>query len=411
MSENKDIVITGIGVLTAAGIGKQEAWSGLLSGKSFLSPINDFDTTRYTSKVAGKIRDFDPTTFLNPRVIAQTDRWTHFDLINTQEALRDAGIDLHDEDPTKIAAVFSAGTGGNNFGQQQLHLCWEQGPNYVSAFQSIAWFYAASIGQVSIQQGVRGYGRNICAEAAGGLIALAHAAKIIHQGVCDVAIVGGSEAPLSPYALACYQASGFVSPATGEMPYRPFDKSRSGAVLGEGGAAFCVESRQHALKRNAHIYATISGSGQTFDGISSREPASDGAQYARAMTQALSSARLHPSEINWIICDGLGTRNGDISEVRALHSTFGDELAAIPASAPKSMFGRLFNGGAHVDVASALLGMEENIVLPTIGYTEPDPECDIDCVPGEPRSQRIQNILIGARGFGGFNAALVLSRA
>lgn len=405
-----EAVITGLGVVSPAGIGKAQFWEGLTSGQSFLAPITHFDTTKFASKIGGVVPHFDATHFLDPRIIPQTDRWTHFDLICAKEALADAQLDLQNEDATRIGAVFAAGTGGNAFGQQQLHLCWEKGPQHVSAYESIAWFYAASIGQVSIRNGIRGYGRNICAEAAGGLIALAHAANIIAQGTCDIVIVGGSEAPLAPYAFACLQASRLISSEGGCYPYRPFDATRSGTIVGEGGAVFCLESKEHALRRNAHIYAEIAGSGQTFDGVSAREPASDGQEYARAMQQALKRAHVPPSQIDWMVCDGLGTQDGDTSEVRALQQVFRTDLAHLPASAPKSMIGRLFNGASTVDVAMALLGLQSNTILPTVGYSQPDPSCSIDCVPHTARSQHLKNVLVGARGFGGFNAALVLSK-
>jgi 3-oxoacyl-(acyl-carrier-protein) synthase len=407
---SREAVITGIGVAAPAGIGRNAFWDGVLSGESFLAPVTRFDTTKFSSKVAGVVSDFQPASFIDPRIIAQTDRWTHFDLVCAKEALADAGLDLQQEEPTRIGAVFAASTGGNEFGQQQLHLCWEKGPRYVSAYQSIAWFYAASIGQVSIQNGIRGYGRNICAEAAGGLIALAHATKIIEQGMCDVVVVGGSEAPVAPYAFACYQTSGQISPETGPYPYRPFDATRSGAILGEGGAAFCVESKEHAQRRNASIYARIAGGGQSFDGQRTRGPESSGHQYARAMQQALRSAQIAPTEIDWVLCDGLGTQEGDSAEFKALQQVFGCDLASIPASAPKSLFGRLFNGASTVDVAMALLGLQADVILPTFGYTQPDPNCLLDCVPNEPRSQRMKNILVGARGFGGFNSSLIISK-
>jgi 3-oxoacyl-(acyl-carrier-protein) synthase len=380
----------------------------MVSGQSFISPITRFDTTRFACKVAGTIANFDPREFLDPRTIVQTDRWTHFDLASTKQALVDAQLHIDQEDPTRIGAVFAAGTGGNAYGQRQLHLCWEKGPHSVSAYQSIAWFYAASIGQVSISNNIRGYGRNICAEAAGGLMAFAHAAKVIAHNVCDVVIVGGSEAPVAPYILACHEASGLIS--TDSSPYRPFDAHRTGSVIGEGGAVFCVESKEHALQRHATIYAEIAGCGHTFDGTYQREPAPDGKEYARAIRLALTSAHMEPSDIDWILCDGLGTQSGDISEVNALQNVFGSDLTSIPASAPKSMIGRLFNGASTVDVATALLGMKNNTLLPTAGYMHPDPLCALDCVPNASRPHHIQQVLVGARGFGGFNAALVLKK-
>jgi minimal PKS chain-length factor (CLF/KS beta) len=408
MPENA--VITGMGVVTPAGMGVADFWQGMVSGQSFISPITKFDPARFSSRVAGSVQNFDPADFLDPRIIVQTDRWTQFDLACARQAIADAGVSIQDEEPKKIGAVFAAGTGGNEYGQQQLHVCGAQGPKYVSVYLSIAWFYAASIGQVSISNKIRGYGRNICAEAAGGLIALGHAAKVIANKTCEVVMVGGCEAPLTPYTFASHQASGLLSSEEGPYPYRPFDATRSGPVAGEGGAGFCVESREHAQRRDAHVYSEIAGGGQSFDGVVTREPASDGKAYARAISQALQTARLAPEDIDWIICDALGTQDGDISEAKALQSVFGDALATIPASAPKSMIGRLFNGGSTVDVACALLGMQEDTILPTVGFAQPDVRCPLDCVPNEPRTKRVRHVLVGARGFGGFNSALVLRR-
>lgn len=403
-------VITGLGVIAPAGIGVSPFWQGMVSGKSFIAPLTQFDTTRFRSKAAGTVEDFDAEAFLDPRVIVQTDRWTHFDLVCAQEAIRDAGVQIGDAAPTRVGAVFAAGTGGNTYGQQQLHICGAQGPKHVSAYLSIAWFYAASLGQVSICNHIRGYGRNICAEAAGGPIAMGHAARIIAQDLCDVVLVSGSEAPLTSYTFASHQASGLLSTETGPYPYRPFDLARSGVIAGEGGAGFCVESKEHARQRDAHIYAEIAGWGQSFDGLLTREPASDGQAYARAISQALQRAHLNPEDIDWIICDGLGTRDGDISEVKALQRVFQDALPRIPASAPKSMIGRLFNGGSPVDMACALLGLEQNTVLPTVGVEQRDPNCPIDCVANQARFKRLRHVLVGARGFGGFNSAIILRR-
>ncbi len=408
---SKGAVITGFGVVAPAGIGANAFWQGVSSGQSFISPLTRFDTTRFASKMAGVVQNFDAVEYINPRVVAQTDRWTHFDLTCAHEAISQAGLDIGQEDPARVGAVFAAGTGGNAFGQQQLHLCWEKGPKYVSAYESIAWFYAASIGQVSIRHGIRGYGRNICAEAAGGLIALAHAAKVIDQGICDVVIAGGSEASIAPYAFACHQASGLISSETTPYPYRPFDLTRSGPIVGEGGAVFCIESKEHARRRGATILGEIVGGGQSFDGQAEREPAVDGKEYARAIQQALNTAQLKPSEIDWMVCDGLGTQGSDIAEFRALEHVFANALQNIPASAPKSLFGRLFNGASPVDVAMALLGMKYDTVLPTVGSKQQDPRCPLDIVPNRARHKKLRHVLIGARGFGGFNAALILRNA
>src|SRR5258707_1696802 len=229
---SKGAVITGFGVVAPAGIGANAFWQGVRSGQSFISPLTRFDTTRFASKMAGVVHNFDAVEHINPRVVAQTDRWTHFDLTCAHEAISQADLDIGQEDPARVGAGFAAGTGCNAFSQKQLRLCVERGPKYVSAYESIAWFYAASIGQVSIRYGIRGYGRNICAEAAGGLIALAHAAKVIDQGICDVVIAGGSEASIAPYAFACHQASGLISSETTPYPYRPFDMTRSGPIVG-----------------------------------------------------------------------------------------------------------------------------------------------------------------------------------
>lgn len=403
-------VITGLGVITPAGVGVSAFWNRVTQGESCLSPITRFDTSGFTAHVAGVIPDFNARQYLDPRLTQQTDRWTHFDLVCAQEALRDARLDLTREEPTRVAAVYAAGTGGNEFGQRQLHTCWGQGPKSVSAYLSIAWFYAASIGQVSIANKIQGYGRNICADAAGGLIAVAHAARLIEDGKVDVALVGGSEASVAPYAMTCYQTAGILSSATGAYPYRPFDVDHSGLVIGEGGAAFCIESADHAEARGATVYAEILGGAQAFDGAFPRDADPQGAMYAYTLARSLAVAGVQPADIDWVLCDGRASQDGDHGEAQALQQVFGPRLGGIPASAPKSMFGWLHNGAALVDATMAILGMRHQTILPTVGLRSPDPACDFDMVPNTPRSAAPAQVLIGARGFGGYHAGLVLRR-
>ena len=405
------VAITGLGPVTAAGIGKEAFWDGLEQARSFISPIERYDATRYATRVAGRILDFTPRDWADSRVLVQTDRFTHLAFAGAKLAFEDAGLDLQGEDRDRVSVILASGSGGNEFGQKEIQSLWSKGALYVGAYQSIAWFYAASVGQISIKYKITGRCSVLVAESAGGLNTLAEAARLIRRGVSDVVLAGGSEAPLSPYALTCLISSGLLS--TRDDPARasrPFDVARTGFVPGEGGACLVLEELDRAVGRGAPIYAELIGYGETSDGHHPFEPAPDGVQYGRAMRLALERAGVEPADVGALFADAVGTPEGDRIEARAIAQAFGERSSTIPVSAPKAAFGRLLAGAGGADAVAACLALNHGLVPPTINLEERDPACDLNVVTGAPSALGSPVVMVAARGFGGFNAAVLLRR-
>ena len=403
-------VVTGIGVVAATGVGSEAHWAATTAGRSGIRRITRFDPARYATQLAGEAADFRAEDFIEQRLIVQTDRWTWMDLAATRLALDDAGFDPAGADPYAMSAITASASGGNEFGQREIQNLWGKGPLFVGAYQSIAWFYAASTGQISIRHGLKGPNGVVVAEGAGGLAALWESRRTIRRG-SDVVVGGGSDAPITPYALVCQMQSGRLSagadPATA---YRPFDAGATGYVPGEGGAILLIEELTHAQARGARIYGEIAGYGATHDGHHPADFPPDGEQFARAISLALASAGLGPEDIDVIFADAAGTPQGDAREAEAIRSVFGDRAGAIPVTAPKTMTGRLAAGGGALDAATALLAMRGGLIPPTVGLTEPAPGCELNIVTGAAQPATLNTVLLAARGFGGFNSALVLRR-
>lgn len=401
------VVVTGVGVVAPSGIGAEAHWKCVLAGECRIGRISLFDPDRYATTLAGEVTDFDPLRYTDNRRAVQTDRWTHLGLAATQLALADAGLPALAQQPYDYAVTLASSSGGNLFGQRELQRLWSQPARTVGAYQSIAWFYAASVGQISIQHQFKGPCGVLVAEAAGGLESLAHAARTVRRGT-PVVIAGATECPLSPYALACQLRGGLLSTvADPRRAYLPFDVDASGYVPGEGGAVFVVEDLEHAVARGAPtIYGEVLGWGATHDGRhTGRDSAGDATQYARAMRLALDRAGVAPYEVGMIFPDALGVARYDLAEAAALRAVFGPETP--PVTTQKPLVGRAHQGGAALDVATALLALRHRMVPATAGPQRPAPGCGLNFVR-EPRPPRAAAVLVGARGFDGFNAALVL---
>jgi 3-oxoacyl-(acyl-carrier-protein) synthase len=404
-------VITGLGVVAPNGVGTEPWWQATKEGRSGIGPITRFDASGYSTGLAGEVDGFEATDYIDQRLIVQTDRWTWMALAATEMALADAAFDPADHDPYRMSVITASSSGGNEFGQREIQNLWGKGPIFVGAYQSIAWFYAASTGQISIKHGMKGPSAVVIAEGAGGLEALWHSRRTIRRGV-DLVVSGGTEAPIGPYALVCQLRSGRLSSERDPArAYRPFDAGAGGYVPGEGGAIIVVEALDAAQQRKAPtIYAEILGYGATNDAHDPMLPPTDGTQLARAMTLALDRAGVAPDGIDAIFADAAGVPDADAAEVQAIGQVFGARAAAVPVTAPKTMVGRLYAGGAALDVAAAVLAMRDGLLPPTINLEEPAPGCDLDFVVGQPREATLDTVLVNARGFGGYNAALVLRR-
>ncbi|MFI6909463.1 ketosynthase chain-length factor [Nonomuraea sp. NPDC050394] len=397
-------VITGIGVVAPTGLGAEAHWSATLSGTRAIDTIRRFEGGSYPVRVAGETRNFVATGNVPGRLIPQTDHWTHMALVATDMALADAGVDPSALPEYEMGVVTASSAGGVEFGQREIQELWSKGPRHVGAYQSIAWFYAATTGQISIRHGMRGPCGVVVAEQAGALESLAQARRVLQDGA-RLVVSGGTEAPFSPYGLTCQIANGLMStqgdPA---LAYRPFDTGANGYVAGEGGAILIVEDAASARSRGAEkVYGVIAGHAATFDPApgTGRPPG-----LRRAIELALAEAGLAPGDVDVVFADAAGTPELDRAEAEVIAAVFG--AYGVPVTAPKTMTGRLYAGGPSLDVATALLAMRDSVLPPTVGVSKLVPDYEIDLVRDEPRPCRVRSALIIARGYGGFNAALVL---
>lgn len=400
-------VVTGIGVTAPNGLGTEEYWTATLAGRNGIRPISRFDPVSYPFQVAGEICDFTVAEHVPHRLIPQTDDWTHLALTAAEWALRDAEIDPATFPEYEMAVVTASSSGGTEFGQHEIERLWSNGPRWVGAYQSIAWFYAATTGQISIRHGLRGPCGVICAEQAGALEAAGQACQLIQQGT-RLVVTGGTDASLCPYGMVSQFSNGRLSTSGDpDRAYLPFDVRAAGYVPGEGGAMLVVEDAASARDRSApRVYGQIAGHAATFDPRpgTGREPG-----LRRAMALALADAGLTSDDIDVVFADAAGVPELDRLEADAIRAVFGPR--GVPVTAPKTMTGRLNGGGAALDIACALLAIRDGVIPPTAGVTDLAPGCDIDLVSQSPREARVRAALVAARGYGGFNTSLVVTAA
>lgn len=399
-------VITGVSVIAANGVGTDAHWAATLAASSGIGAIRRFDASGYPVRLAGEVEGFSDRDHVPGRLLPQTDRMTHFALAAAQWAFDDAEVDPAGLPDYAGSVVTANSSGGFEYGQRELANLWHTTPGRVGAYQSIAWFYAANTGQVSIRHKLRGPCGVIAAEQAGGLDAIAQARRVIRQGG-RLVVTGGTDASLCPWGFVTQLPSGRLTrnndPA---RAYRPFDEAADGYVPGEGGAMMIMESADAALERGATPYGVIAGHASTFD-----PPPGSGrpSGLGRAIRLALDDAGLSPTEIDVVFADAAGVPGLDEDEARAISGVFGP--GRVPVTAPKTMIGRLYAGGAPIDVVAALLSIRDEVIPPTVAVTEPRFHADLDLVVGEARTRPVRRVLIVARGYGGFNAAMVVTAA
>jgi act minimal PKS chain-length factor (CLF/KS beta) len=395
-------VVTGIGVVAPNGFGVQEHWDATLAGRSGIGAATRFDTSGYPVGLAGEVSGFTPTGHLPGSLVVQTDRGTQLGLVAAEMALADAELDPAAVGEFDMAVVTASACGGVEFGQREIENLWSKGPRTVGPFQSIAWFYAATTGQISIRHGMRGACGVVAAEQAGGLETFAQGRRLIDRADARVVVAGGTESSLSPYGLVAQLTTDQVSRvAQADRAYLPFDEDASGYVPAEGGAMLIVEESAHADGRGApHRYGRIAGYAATFDPGGRARPT-----LRRAIERALESAGLTPSTVDVVFADAAGVPEQDAVEAAVLAEVFGPH--GVPVAVPKGLVGRLHAGGAALDVVAALLAIRDG-VLPPGGATRPAAYHRIDLVT-EPRELPVRTALVVARGYGGFNAALVVT--
>jgi minimal PKS chain-length factor (CLF/KS beta) len=404
------LLVTGIGVVAPTGVGVEEHWSSLVRGEPAIRPVEGFDAARYGITLAGQVRDFVPADHVAPQLAVQTDRWTWMSLAAATLAAEDAGYTAP-EDAYATSVFLASGSGGNEFSQHEIQGLWAKGPRSVGAYQSIAWFYAASTGQVSIRDGFKGPSGVVVTEGAGGLDSIGWARRVARRGTPAV-LVGGTEAGLCPYAMLCQATGGRLSTAVRpEDAYKPFDRRANGHVVGEGGAILLLEEPGAAHARGVRrVWGEVAGYAATHDAHHHEDPAPDAVQYARAIRVSLADAGVTPDEVDLVLADGAGVPELDRLELDAIGAVFGDRATPVPVSAPSSWTGRLMAGGSALAVATALLAIRDGIVPGTAFLDDPVEAPGVDLVTSS-RVQDLSTVVVLARGAGGFNSSLVLRRS
>ncbi len=413
MMKDTRVVVTGLGAVTALGLDVPTTWSGVLAGRSGVDRITSFDPSPYKTQIAAEIKDFDPTRYLDRRTARRLDRFTHFAVAASQEAVQDSGLNLANEDPRAVGVIIGSALGGLGTLLREQEILRTRGPRRVNPFFVPAILIDTAAGQVAIELGVRGPNMAIVSACATGNGAIGEAAEIIRRGDAEVILAGGSEAVIHPITLAGLNVMGALSTRNEDPPRacRPFDAQRDGFVMGEGAAVLVLESLDHALERGAHIYAEILSYAATADAFHLAQPAEDSAGAVEAMEKALQRAGIQPTEVQYINAHGTSTALNDRSETAAIKQVFGEHAYRLAVSSTKSMTGHLLGAAGALEAVLCVKALQERVLPPTINYEHPDPECDLDYVPNQARPAPDLNVAMSnAFGLGGHNACLIMRR-
>lgn len=408
---NKRVVITGIGAVTPLGNTAKDTWQGIIEGKSGVGPLTRLDADQFPAKVAAEVKDFSIEQFVEKKEARKMDRFTHYALAASIEAMNDAGLELDEQTSLRTGVWIGSGIGGMETYENQFRTFLDKGVRRVSPFFVPMMIPDMASGQVSIHFGAKGINSCTVTACASGTNSIGDAFKVIQRGDADVMIAGGAEAPITNMAVAGFCSNTALTtnpdPTTAS---RPFDQNRDGFVIGEGAGIVILEELEHALARGAKIYAEVSGYGSTGDAHHITAPAPEGEGAARAMHQAITDAGLDIKEIGYINAHGTSTPYNDLFETQAIKKVFGDHAKNIGVSSTKSMTGHLLGAAGGIEAIFTALALKEGILPPTINLMTPDPECDLDYIPNQARQKDIQAAMSNSLGFGGHNASLVLKK-
>ncbi len=406
------VVITGLGVLTPVGNTVAAYWKALLAGQSGAGRITKFDTTGHTVTFAAEVKGFDPGSYMDPKEAKRMDPFSQYAVAAAKMAVEDSRLDLAKEDRFRCGAIVASGIGGLNEMQEQDKKYNEKGPGRISPFFVPKMMLNAAAGQIAIAFGLGGPNWGVASACASANHAMGTALRTIQYGDADVMLTGGSEAAMTYLSIAGFSNMGALSTRNNapEKASRPFDKNRDGFVLGEGAAVLVFESLEHALSRDAKIYAEVLGIGNSDDAYHITAPDPDGTGGAYAMNAALKDAGIKPEQMSYINAHGTSTPLNDKIETAAIKKTFGAHAKKIPVSSTKSMVGHLLGAAAAVELVATVLSIRDGVVHPTANYETPDPDCDLDYVPGSKRAVDVQYAMSNSLGFGGHNSAIVVGK-
>ncbi len=405
------VVVTGLGAVTALGPDVDTFWSNILAGKSGITTIERVDTSDIPTKIAAEIKDFDIENFMERKDARRLDRSSQFFWVATKQGLEDAGLSYEEDDPEALRTGVLAGTGigGVETLEEQMDVLFNRGPGRMSPHGIAKIISNMAGGVASIDFHLYGPNSTVVTACAASANAIGDAAAVIQRGSADVMVAGGAEASITRFAMGGFSQARAMSTNNDDPAgsSRPFDADRDGFIMGEGAAVVVLEEYEHALARGARIYGEILGYGMSADGYHITLPRPGGAGAARAMEAALADAGVAPAQLDYINAHGTSTPANDRTETAAIKLALGDEAYNVAVSSTKSMTGHLLGGAGALEAVACLLAIRDGVLPPTINYTTPDPDCDLDYVPNEPRSVGIKTAMSNSFGFGGHNVSLV----
>jgi 3-oxoacyl-[acyl-carrier-protein] synthase II len=406
------VVVTGLGVISPVGNSVEEFWSNLKNGVSGIDKVTRFDTTEFSTKIAGEVKNFDPSKYIDKKEARRLDLTEQYALVAAQQAFDDANLGSDSLDPERAGVVVGSGIGGIDTFEKQHAILLNQGPNRVSPFFIPMMIIDMSAGLISMRFNFKGPNYATVSACASGAHAIADAFKIIQRGDAEIMITGGSEATITPASMAGFCSARAMTTKNDEplKASRPFDKQRDGFVMGEGAGMMILESLEHAQKRGAKIYAEILGVGMSADAYHITAPAPGGEGAIRAMRLALKDADLTPESVDYINSHGTSTDLGDMTECQAIKAVFGEHAYKIPVNSTKSMIGHLLGAAGAVELVATIKSMEEGILHPTINYEFPDQECNLDFVPNQKREAKLKTAISNSFGFGGHNITIAVKK-
>ena len=410
--EEQRVLVTGLGVVTPIGLGIDEFWKGLIEGRNGISKITHFDPTEYRSHMAAEVKDFDPADWIDEKSIERMDRFVHFGMASSVMALNDAGLNTFAFDGNRAGVIIGSGIGGAITMQQEYSKLHEKGPKSISPFSVSMSLINMAACMVSINFGLKGPLSAPSVACSTGANAIGEAFRIIQRGDADIMLAGGTEASINPLPFAGFCATRSMSTRNEcvEKASRPFDKNRDGFVMGEGAGIVVLERLEHALSRNARIYAELVGYGNAADAFHFTAPEPGGDGMIRVMRATLKDAGIDPQEVKYINAHGTSTVLNDKIESEAIMKVFGDHCKNLKISSIKSMIGHLLAAAGSTEFVSTVMSVYTGNLPPTINYEEPDPECPLDYVTSGVESIDLEMALSNSFGFGGGNACLIVKK-
>ncbi|MBF0594522.1 MAG: beta-ketoacyl-ACP synthase II [Candidatus Omnitrophica bacterium] len=408
----KRVVITGIGVLSPVGNGVENFWNGLLQGKSGVAPITRFDASQFDTKFAAELKGYNPENYFNPKDARKISPFVQYGIVAAREAMANANFKMSDVDPHRVGVVVGSGIGAIGAAEEEYQRFLDKGPSRISPFFITKMIINEVAGHISIDLGAKGPITCSVTACATGTTCIGDAFKMIQYGEIDAAFAGGSEAAISVLGIGGFCALRALSTRNDDptKASRPFDKDRDGFVMGEGAAVVLLEELEYAKKRGANILAEVVGYGQTGDAFHSTAPDDSGEGAARSMVQAVGWSNLKMDQVDYINAHGTSTYLNDKIESLAIHKAFGDHARKLAVSSTKSMTGHLLGAAGAVECAACVLAIRDQIIPPTINYTTPDPECDLDYVPNQARKAKVELAISNSLGFGGHNATIAVAK-